>query len=257
MTLDACAALVEKADPDRFAATMAAPVAARARLWPLYALNIELARAAYASDEPMIAEMRLQWWQDQLDLMGRGGEGQGDLAPALAPLLREVPGVAPLITGLIEARRWDCWREGFADAGALRRYLDATAGGLMVAAARALGAGPGADQPLRDFGFGAGLANWLDAVPALKARGRHPLPDEGPGAIAALARQGLDAITRARAARAGVPVAAHPALWAGWSAGVRLRAALARPQAVLDGALPEPRLTRAPALMWRVVTGYW
>ena len=40
--LAACAALVERADPDRFAATMAAPVAARARLWPLYALNIEV-----------------------------------------------------------------------------------------------------------------------------------------------------------------------------------------------------------------------
>ena len=34
MTPDACAALVEKSDPDRFAATMAAPPGARVRLWP-------------------------------------------------------------------------------------------------------------------------------------------------------------------------------------------------------------------------------
>ncbi|MFN5827641.1 MAG: phytoene synthase, partial [Rhodobacterales bacterium] len=37
MTVAACAALVQRGDPDRFMAVMAAPVAARARLFPLYA----------------------------------------------------------------------------------------------------------------------------------------------------------------------------------------------------------------------------
>ena len=64
MTTDACAALVERGDPDRFAAVMAAPVAARTRLWPLYAFNLEVARAPWVTKEPMIAEMRLQWWRD-------------------------------------------------------------------------------------------------------------------------------------------------------------------------------------------------
>ncbi len=41
MSLEACAALVERGDPDRHAAAMAAPPAARARLWPLYAFNLE------------------------------------------------------------------------------------------------------------------------------------------------------------------------------------------------------------------------
>jgi hypothetical protein len=64
MTLDACAALVERGDPDRFAAAMAAPPAARAKLFPLYAFNLEVARAPWVSKEAMIAEMRLQWWRD-------------------------------------------------------------------------------------------------------------------------------------------------------------------------------------------------
>ncbi|TNF18762.1 MAG: phytoene synthase, partial [Rhodobacteraceae bacterium] len=59
----ACAAIVEKGDPDRFASAMAAPVAARARLFPLYAFNLEVARAPWVTQEPMIAEMRLQWWR--------------------------------------------------------------------------------------------------------------------------------------------------------------------------------------------------
>ncbi len=55
MNLRDCAERVEKGDPDRFAATMAAPPAARARLWPLYAVNLEIARAPWASSEPATA----------------------------------------------------------------------------------------------------------------------------------------------------------------------------------------------------------
>ena len=44
MTLNACAELVRQGDPDRFLATMAAPPEARAKLFPLYAFNLEVAR---------------------------------------------------------------------------------------------------------------------------------------------------------------------------------------------------------------------
>lgn len=64
MSVEACAKLVERGDPDRFLAVMAAPVAARAQLLPLYAFNLEVARAPWVTKEPMIAEMRLQWWRD-------------------------------------------------------------------------------------------------------------------------------------------------------------------------------------------------
>ena len=70
----ACAAIVEKGDPDRFLAAMAAPVAARRVLFPLYALNIEVARAPWVTEEAMIAEMRLQWWRDALAEIAAGGQ---------------------------------------------------------------------------------------------------------------------------------------------------------------------------------------
>ena len=47
----ACAALVHRADPDRFMAVMAAPVPARPLLFPLYALNVEVARAPWVTQE--------------------------------------------------------------------------------------------------------------------------------------------------------------------------------------------------------------
>ena len=73
---DACAALVERADPDRFTATMAAPPVARGPLWVLYAFNVEVARAPWASKEPMIAEMRLQWWRDVVENAASGAAWQ-------------------------------------------------------------------------------------------------------------------------------------------------------------------------------------
>jgi 15-cis-phytoene synthase len=57
MTVNACAALVQRGDPDRFAAVMAAPVEARARLFVIYAWNLEVARAPWVTSEPLIAEM--------------------------------------------------------------------------------------------------------------------------------------------------------------------------------------------------------
>ena len=68
----ACAALVQRADPDRFRATMAAPVSARSVLFPVYALNVEVARAPWVTQESMIAEMRLQWWRDALQQIAEG-----------------------------------------------------------------------------------------------------------------------------------------------------------------------------------------
>ncbi|MGR3618044.1 MAG: squalene/phytoene synthase family protein, partial [Roseovarius sp.] len=72
MTLQACADLVRRGDPDRFLATMAAPPPARRILFPLYAFNLEVARAPWMVSEPMIAEMRLQFWRDVVEEMGQG-----------------------------------------------------------------------------------------------------------------------------------------------------------------------------------------
>ena len=80
MTTQACASLVEKGDQDRFLAVMAAPVQARARLFVLYAFNLEVARAPWVSEQPLIAEMRLQFWRDVLaDPKPRAHEVAGPL----------------------------------------------------------------------------------------------------------------------------------------------------------------------------------
>jgi phytoene/squalene synthetase len=252
--LIACADLVRRADPPRLQAAMAAPVAARRVLFPVYAFNVEVARAPWVTSEPMIAEMRLQWWVDALDEIRAGGVVRRH--EVVTPLARVLDAEgAGLLADLIEARRWDIGRDPFEDEAHFTRYIEATSGNLIRAAARALG--PAETDVLVDAGFALGLANWFRAIPALEAAGRRPLPDGRPEAVRALAVEGLRRLAKARAGRAGVSSAAAPALFPLWEAGPVLRAAERRPGAVATGTLdPAPARSRL-ALILRAMSGRW
>lgn len=254
---EACAEIVRRGDPDRFLATMAGPPAARARLWPLYAYNLELARAPWVTAEPAIAEMRLRWWRDALAEAAAGRLRAHEVARPLGRLVAE--GAYPLdaLDAMAAARGWEIARSPFADAAALLAHLDALAGGLMWAAAHALGAPAAAEGTVRAFGRAAGLAAWLVAVPAFAARGLAALPDDRPEAVAALARAGLAELAAARARRGEVPAAALPALLAGWQAGAILARAAADPGRVAAGRLRSSEFRRRGSLLLRAATGRW
>jgi len=55
---------VRQADRDRFLAALFAPEPARTGLMALLAFDHELARAHAVTSEPLLAEIRLQWWRD-------------------------------------------------------------------------------------------------------------------------------------------------------------------------------------------------
>ena len=264
----ACADLVRRGDPERFRALMATPVPARARLFPLYAFNIEVSRAPWVTQEPMIAEMRLQWWQEVLDEIRAGGSvRRHEVATPLAGVIG--PHEAGLLTALVTARRWDIYRDPFEDWPAFHAHIEATAGNLLVVAGRCLGGAPGApgapvlDTPgppeaaLRDAGHALGLANWLRAVPALKAAGRIPLVAGTHDALRGLARDGLMRLARARAARSEIPKPVRPALLVAWQAGPVLRRVLADPGRVTRGGLDPAPLRGRLSLMARAATGRW
>lgn len=253
MSLQACADLVDRGDPDRFVAVMAAPVSLRARLWPLYAFNLEIARAPWVTKEPMIAEMRLQWWRDVVaETTPRAHEVAGPL--------HDLIGAAGLDLGVLErmaaARVWDVYSEPFEDQAAFDVYLDETSGGLMWLAARACGADDRAEETARDYGWAAGLANYFRAVPALEERGRRPLVDGRPGAVRGLAARGLEKISKAREGR-GLLGKAAPALLAGWQAEALLKQVLADPMVVAEGRMGLSEFGRRGRLLWQGFSGRW
>ena len=246
MSLNACAALVERGDPDRFLAAMAAPVAARRVLFPLYAFNVEVSRAPWVTQETMIAEMRLQWWRDALEEIGGGG-GAVRAHEVTTPLAGVIDAdSAALLDRLVQARRWDIYRDPFEDAAHFSDYLDATSGHLAWVAARSLGVVEG-EATVRDIAWASGLANWFLAIPELEARGRVPLVDGRIEAVKALAQDGL------RRLGATPSKAAKPALLATWRARSILKRAAAAPERVAAGALQGSEFKRRTSLFWRAL----
>ncbi len=255
MSYVACAALVQRGDPDRFLATMAAPPARRGPLFTLYALNLEIARAPWVTAEPMIAEMRLQWWRDVVDGIAEGKPPRAhEVAGPLAEVIAAHDLPALLIDAMITARRWDIDKEPFADPGALDRHLDQTSGNLMWLAALTCGAPPTLESSVRDVGYGLGVANWLRAVPALAAQGRIPLLDGTDAGVAALAQVGLERLARARKVGFGTATAA---LLPAWQAATILRQVVANPRRVGDESLGTSVFRSKGSLLIKSLTGRW
>jgi phytoene/squalene synthetase len=253
MTVDACAALVQRGDPDRFLAVMAAPVPARAQLFPLYAFNLEVARAPWVTEEPLIAEMRLQWWRDVVGNAASGAARAHEVAGPLHDLIRDFGLPVDVLDRLIAARRWDIHREPHEDLQALEGYLEDTGGGLMWLAARSLGAPDTAEAAVRGYGWASAAAGYLRALPELAARDRQPLPE---GVTPdALARLGLDRLQKARASRRTIPREALPALLASWQAAGLLRLAVKEPERVASGQLATSEFSRRGSLILATLTG--
>lgn len=191
MTLEACTETLREHDPLRFGAVLVAEPGDRAALVTLYALNLEIARAPFQSGEPMLAEMRVQWWVDRLAEMGRGTAPP--LHDVLTPLWETWGADAGQLEPLAEARRGDCARAPFHSTDEVVAYVDATAGGLMWAAAARCGAPEGTREIVAHQARGAGLAAWLRALPQLQAMGMglaEPRPEDL-RALAETAREGL------------------------------------------------------------------
>nr|WP_174831664.1 squalene/phytoene synthase family protein [Ruegeria sp. HKCCA0235A] len=250
----ACAALVQRADPDRFRATMAAPVAARVVLFPIYALNVEVARAPWVTQEAMIAEMRLQWWRDALQEIAEGAAVRRH--EVVTPLSRVLsPHLAGVLDEFVAVRRWDIYRDPFEDQEHFDAYINHSSGSLFVASAQALGAAD--ENVLRDFGYGVGVANWFRAIPELEKRGRIPLLDGTTGGVQKLAQSALDRLRKARSKRGDIAPEARPALYAGWLAERVLKQAIAQPERVAAGTLEPGEMRQRLSLMWTVGSGRW
>ena len=152
-------------------------------------------------------------------------------------------------------RRWDVYKDPFEDRAHFDGYIDATSGHLMWTAARLLGRAQ--EDVVRNFAYGVGLANLFCAIPELEARGRKPLLEGTPVAVKALAREGLDRIEAARAARRSVAKAAAPALAAGFVASRVLQQALLNPMDVAGGALELTPFAQSRRLLAVSLRGWW
>lgn len=176
-SLTACQDIVRKYDPDRYFAALFAPAEKRRLLFALYAFNHELVRVAEAVREPMMGEIRLQWWRETLESAREGKPRAHDGSRALAKLFARIDLPDSLFDAMIDARALDFARESALDQQSLDRYLDATSSNLMRLAARILGANDTHDDLAREAGIAYGLAGLIRSAPFYRTRGKHFISD--------------------------------------------------------------------------------
>ena len=120
---DAVRTVARDGDPDRYASALFAPRPAREPLFALYALNVELARAAEQVSEPQLGEIRLQWWREALDRAAAGEDTGNPIADAVGSVARRYALSGDSLAGLIDARSFDVSVKIMPDTAALDDYL--------------------------------------------------------------------------------------------------------------------------------------
>lgn len=228
-----CLDLIRRFDHDRYLCALFAPAPDRARLFALYAFNLEVARVREAVSEPIIGQMRLQWWRDALGEFAVGKVRAHPVAQALARALAERPVRPELFERLLSAREFDLTDDPPADLPALETYAADTSSALLQAGLDLLGiADAAAEEAARHVGIAWSLVGLLRAAPFHARRRRLYLPEDlltqaqvererlfegrGGAGLQRVARRIADRASehlgQARTRRHEIPAAARPVL---------------------------------------------
>jgi phytoene synthase len=176
-----CEALLRRDDPDRWLASLFVPARARPHVQALYAFNLEIARVREIVSEPLLGEMRFQWWRDTLEAPAAAGEVQANpIAAALIDTIERFHLPKEPLLDLIEARLFDLYDAPMETLAALEAYAKATSSSLFRLATLVvdpvhgvLGLGA-ADHA----GIAYALTGLLRALPWHHARGQAYVPLE-------------------------------------------------------------------------------
>ena len=183
-----CSALMKAGDYDRWIATRFAPAVAQPHLDALHAFSLEIARVREIVSEPLIGEVRHQYWRDRL---AQGGTGEGEGNPVAAALLDTVTRFGlpvSALVALIDARSFDLYDDPMPTLVDLEGYCGETASSLMRLGSLVLAGGrdPGGADAVGHAGVAYAMTGLLRALPWHTARGQVYLPTD------LLARHGLD-----------------------------------------------------------------
>ncbi|HEY0146406.1 MAG: squalene/phytoene synthase family protein [Methylovirgula sp.] len=254
-----CETQIRRNDPDRWLASLFLPSMLRSHVIALYAFSDEIARVRAHVSEPLLGEIRFQYWRDVIT-----GERGAD-APVAAALIDTVERFGlprEKLVSLIDARLFDLYDASMPSMAALESYAAATAGSLFQLAAFILDPAADAAAASRHAGIAYAVTGLLRGLPWQIAAGQTYVPRElyawpdlktdRPALDAALAR--LRALVRQHL----MALAAEPAAKAGKAAPAFLPAALCElylRQMEKPGYDPLTTLIEVP--QWRRQWGLW
>jgi phytoene synthase len=149
------ARLVRDGDSDRFLTALFAPESGREGLFALYAFNLEIARVPEAVSEPMMGQIRLQWWRDRIAEIYAGEPPKGaEVAQALCRAIRDYNLPRDSFDALLDARERDLSPEPPATIDDFEVYAESTSGELVSLALHTLGV---ADESAHEAGQHVGI----------------------------------------------------------------------------------------------------
>ncbi len=173
----AVAQAVRSGDRDRYWSALFASPAARADLLALYAFNAEIARIPYLVSEPMVGQIRLQWWRDAIDLASAETRTGNPVADALGLAIRRHDLPKERLQAMVDARLFDLYTEPVSGIPAFKVYVQETAGALFALSCKVLGgSGPEVESASDAAGLAYGITALLRALPLHAASGRLFLP---------------------------------------------------------------------------------
>ncbi len=175
--LSACGALVERHDRDRYLSCLFAPEAEREQLFALYAFNQEVAKTAEVVSEPMLGQIRLQWWREALTGIYDGNPRHHEVVEPLARAVEAKRLPRDLLEAVIDAREFDLEAEPPADMAALRVYAEGTSTTLLRLALKILAAEDSASEAAAEhLGQAWAYLGLLRALPLHARQKRSYLP---------------------------------------------------------------------------------
>lgn len=164
-------------EPDRYAAALLAPEGLASDLLALAACAAELARIPAQVKEPMMGQIRLQWWHDAIGADAIAGRTGHPVADAMTGMMARRGLDRALLDTMIEARLADISHELFPDDAAVLAHFDATEGRCFELGLRIAGAKPGPDLAAAAAAAGRayGFARSLGRLPELVRAGAFPI----------------------------------------------------------------------------------
>lgn len=268
------AELARRSDPDRYLTALFAPPESRPHLFALIAFNYEIARVREVVTQPILGQIRLQWWRDALEQIYAGTPPAHEVARALSGAIVETGLDRAGLEGMIDAREADLAEGPPARLEDLLGYAENSSGALTVLMLQALDAvTPASEEAGRGVGAAYALVGLLRSIP-FHARVRrafipqsvlaeHGLAPEDlfakepppalPAIVAEIAGVARLRLTEAREVTGSVPRRGAPALLSATVAETYLKRIERARYDVFDPAVAE----RPPGLVWRLAAKAW
>ena len=177
---NACQAHVRELDPDRYIACLFAPAKFQPHLFALYAFNAEISRIRELVSEPMLGEIRQQWWREALSGSADEKNHSNPIAMAALDTMQRFHLPAEALLALIEARSFDLYNDPMPTWGDLEGYCGETSSALLRLASLILADGedPGSAALCGEAGVAYALTGLVRSFALHAHRKQCYLPSE-------------------------------------------------------------------------------